>query len=236
MVVINIKKDTGDSFLYETSCENSNDLVIRELVTIWNLRLRLRQLVGGIREMAMYGPMKPPDKAGLDDIEEKYNGAVIEKNQFYQADPSGARTGCGVGPQLTETIEKVCIDTEAILSSDNVQRKIAVSVPKLLEKLDLIRGVVTMAFPMGLPEWDTIRLTLNGNEGIEGTSAGVELLDPETAELWVASRMFDRNQIVADRLGRNDKTKVIGKLQKPGAGPPGREAAVSEEEKKAMSV
>lgn len=36
------------------------------------------------------------------------------------------------------------------------------------------------------------------------------------------------------RLGRNDKTKVIGKLQKPGAGPPGREAAVSEEEKKAM--
>ncbi len=27
---------------------------------------------------------------------------------------------------------------------------------------------------------------------------------------------------------------MIGKLQKPGAGPPGREAAVSEDEKKAM--
>jgi hypothetical protein len=87
---------------------------------------------------------------------------------------------------------------------------------------------------MGLPEWDTIHLTIQGNEGIEGTAAGVELLDPNTAELWVASRMFDRNQIIADRLGRNDKTKVIGKLQKPGAGPPGREAAVNEDEKKAM--
>ena len=106
----------------------------------------------------------------------------------------------------------------------------------LQEKLDLIRGVVTMgiqfclfnfltyinfsllrtAYPMGLPEWDTIRLTLQGNEGIEGTAAGVELLDPDTAELWVASRMFDRNQTIADRLGRNDKTKVVGKLQKPG--------------------
>lgn len=69
---------------------------------------------------------------------------------------------------------------------------------------------------MGLPEWDTIRLTLQGNEGIEGTAAGVELLDPETAELWVASRMFDRSQTIAERLGRNDKTKVVGKLQKPG--------------------
>ena len=87
---------------------------------------------------------------------------------------------------------------------------------------------------MGLPEYDTVRLTIQGNEGLEGTAAGRELLDADTAELWVASRMFDRSQTVAERLGRNEKTKVIGKLQKPGAGPPGREAAVSEEEKKAM--
>lgn len=120
---------------------------------------------------------------------------------------------------------------------------------------DLNYFLIFSAYPMGLPEWDTIRLTLQGNEGIEGTAAGVELLDPETAELWVASRMFDRSQTIAERLGRNDKTKVVGKLQKPGtvrpqdplikyrdinispqigAGPPGREPAVNEEEKKAM--
>eukprot|EP01036_Dinobryon_divergens_P023920 gene23920-32318_t len=233
MVVIHIKKDNG-AFLYETSCENSNEFVIRDLVNVWNMRLRLQQLVGGLREMALYGPMKPPDKAGLDEINEKYNGAVLDKNQYYQADPTGVRTGNGVGPQLQETIERVCTDTEAVLSGDNVTRKLAISTAMLQDKLDLIRGVVTMAYPMGLPEWDTIRLTLQGNEGIEGTAAGVELLDPETAELWVASRMFDRSQTVAERLGRNDKTKVVGKLQKPGAGPPGREPAVNEEEKKAM--
>jgi hypothetical protein len=87
---------------------------------------------------------------------------------------------------------------------------------------------------MGLPEWDTIRLSILGNEGLDGTSAGQELLDENTAELWVASRMFDRSQKVSDRLGKNEKTKVIGKIQKPGAGPPGREPAVNEEEKKAM--
>lgn len=87
---------------------------------------------------------------------------------------------------------------------------------------------------MGLPEHDTIRLTIESDSGLDGTAAGQEILDENTAELWCASRMFDRNQTIADRLGRNDKTKVIAKLQKPGAGPPGREAAVSEDEKKAM--
>ena len=94
-------------------------------------------------------------------------------------------------------------------------------------------GAVTMAYPMGLPE-DTVRVTLETVEGLDGTAAGIEVLDPETAELWVASRAFDRGQKVKDRLGKNEKTKVIAKLQRPGAGAPGREAAVSEEEKKAM--
>ena len=89
---------------------------------------------------------------------------------------------------------------------------------------------------MGLPEWDTVRLTIEGTEGLEGTGVGMNLLDEETAELWVASRAFDRSngQTVADRLGRNEKTKVVGKLQRPGAGAPGREPGVSEDEKKAM--
>ncbi len=92
------------------------------------------------------------------------------------------------------------------------------------------------AYPMGLPEWDTVRLTIESNEGLDGTAAGQQLLNEETAELWVASKIFDRtgNQTVGDRLGHNEKTKVIGKLQRPGGGAPGREAAISEDERKAM--
>jgi hypothetical protein len=39
---------------------------------------------------------------------------------------------------------------------------------------------------------------------------------------------------VGDRLGWNEKTKVVAKLQRPGSGPPAREPSVSEEERKAM--
>lgn len=91
-----------------------------------------------------------------------------------------------------------------------------------------------MAYPMGLPTWDIVRLTIEGTAGLEGTSASQELLDEDTAEVWIASRCLDRNQIFSERFGKNEKTKVIAKLQRPGAGAPAREPVVSDEEKKAM--
>ena len=115
MVVIHIKSGDQDGFLYETTCATTNDALVRDLVKVWNLRIRLQQLAGGIRELAMYGPMKNPKDAGLDEIQEKYNNLQLDKNEFYQADPTGARTGNGVGPQLTETIERVASDVIAIL-------------------------------------------------------------------------------------------------------------------------
>lgn len=117
MVVIQIKTSDQDSFLFETTCDTTNDTLVREITQVWNMRLRLGQLVGGLREMAKYGPMKHPNKAGLDEIGETYNGEAIEKGPHYQPDPSGVRTGNGPGPQLAETIERVCIDTEAVLDA-----------------------------------------------------------------------------------------------------------------------
>lgn len=69
----------------------------------------------------------------------------------------------------------------------------------------------------------------------QGTNKGNEMiLDGDTASLWVAGKEFERRQYVSDRLGRNEKTKVIGKLQSQGSGPPTRDTTVNEEEQKAM--
>ena len=50
-------------------------------------------------------------------IDEKYNNNTVDKGQYYEADPTGLRTGNGVGSQLTETIERVCADTETMLDA-----------------------------------------------------------------------------------------------------------------------
>ncbi len=69
---------------------------------------------------------------------------------------------------------------------------------------------------------------------MDGTQAGHTLLEAESTSLWVASKDFPRGQRVGDRLGWNEKTKVVAKLTKAEGGPPAREPAVSDEERKAM--
>lgn len=68
MVVIQIKQGEHDTFLYETTCSIPNDQLIREIVKVWNLRLRIGQLIGCIQELAKYGPMKKPENAGIDSV------------------------------------------------------------------------------------------------------------------------------------------------------------------------
>ncbi len=61
-----------------------------------------------------------------------------------------------------------------------------------------------------------------------------DLLDFESTSLWVAGKEFKKGKKVEDFLGKNEKTRVIAKLQKSGTGPPAREPIVNEEERKAM--
>jgi len=234
MVVFHIKNGQQDGFLFEASVQDSNDQLIRNLAEVWNTRLRVGLLVGAVRELAKFGPMKPQEDQGIDGIKEQYEGAAVEKSAEYMADPSGMRTGNGPGAQLAETLNRVCQDAEDSLSPALVKQRTAISMELFNDKIANIQGAVMMAYPMGLPSWDTVALALTGIEGLDGTPAAADILDPETATLWVASRDFQRDQKVGDRLGWNEKTKVVAKLQKEGSGPPAREPAVSEEERKAM--
>ncbi len=87
---------------------------------------------------------------------------------------------------------------------------------------------------MGLPEWDPVRLALEDSEDLSGSAASMDWMDPETTSMWWAGKEFHRDQPLSERVGRNEKTKVVVKLQRRGSGPPAREPAVSEEDRKAM--
>ena len=75
---------------------------------------------------------------------------------------------------------------------------------------------------------------LNIHSNLKGTAVVNQLMEAEATSLWVAGKEFQRGRLVSDRLGKNEKTKVVAKLQKRGSGPPGREPVVNEEERKAM--
>ncbi len=119
---------------------------------------------------------------------------------------------------------------------ESVTRGTALTARMLQEKIDNMRGAVTMAYPMGLPENDTVRLLIEdgADDGILQELIGNDYLDPATSTLWMAGKEFFRDQTVGDRVGKNEKTKIVGKLQRKGGGAPAREPAVSEEERKSM--
>ena len=113
--------------------------------------------------------------------------------------------------------------------------RVALTKELLQEKIDNIRGAVTIAYPMGLPEWDPVPLIIVDKDEVAGMSFK-KILDPATATLWFAGKQFMRGRKVRDTSSslRNEKTRVVVKLQGKGASAPARQPAISEDERKAM--
>ena len=271
-----VKYGQDDEFLYETTCSTTNDELIAQLVRVNNKRLQLAFLVSAVRELGKHGPMKDPKTAGVDSVQEQFDSGLpaVEKSSNYVPDPSGNRTGNAPGPELVEVFERVCVDAEQYADKKRAKARQSLTLEGLDDKLANLSGAVTMAYPMGLPQWDAVKVALDMSPeegGLDGTPAQGGVLEPDTvsrlsrgarhalfsdeklrprslrppptpfshsrprkASLWCAGREFVRGELVSDRLGKNEKTKVVAKLQKPGGGAPAREPVVSEDERKAM--
>ena len=73
-------------------------------------------------------------------------------------------------------------------------------------------------------------------EDLQGTYAAKEVIEPSKAQLWFAGHNMLPEKTLGDYLGRNEKCKVIVKLAKVDEGQPSREPAVSEEDRKRLTL
>jgi len=231
MVLLSVKQIDGDGFLFETTTDTLNDDLIQSLVNIYNNRLRSIVIVDAVKGLATYGPVKEPSTVERIEVEEK--DANIEKGPNYTVDPTGNRTGNAPDSKSVDTLIRVSKDLESYIEKGQVQRGVALTESIILDKIANVRGAVMMAYPMGLPQSDTVKIALD-SDNLHGTKVENELLEAESVSLWAMGKEFERGKQVSNRLGKNEKTKVIAKLQNRGSGPPGREPIVSEEERKVM--
>ena len=72
----------------------------------------------------------------------------------------------------------------------NLASLVALTIKELDDKIANMRGAVMMAYPMGLPEWDSIKLVLDSVDGLDGTGLSKSVVDFEHASLWVAGKEF----------------------------------------------
>lgn len=225
-----MKRSDAEQFLFETTVEAPVKDTLLELVNIHNLQHKIQRLKLEGGELAKYGPAKHPDKQGID----TYSEGDVEKGPHYNMDPTGRRTGNACSPEVAKVLVKTLEDAEAAAHKTQVEKKVALTVKMLQEAIDNIRGAVMICYPMGLPEWDLVRLELENRQDLSGTSYAADELDPATSTLWFAGKQMLPEKQLKDFVGRQERTKAIVKLQKQGQGPPVREPAVDAETQKAM--
>mmetsp|Transcript_15160 Transcript_15160/g.27418 ORF Transcript_15160/g.27418 Transcript_15160/m.27418 type:complete len:291 (-) Transcript_15160:1405-2277(-) len=242
MVLISLKSTLGapsnnDGFLYETTTSTKVDDLIQSLVETHNARLRCCLIMDSVRGLAVHGVMKRPENAGTDEVQELM-GKEVEKGPNYVADPSGLRSGNPPDAEMAEVLKREAKSLEEYVGKHQVERKVALTMDCIEEKISNVRGAVTMAYPMGLPEWELSRMALDDPvEKLKGTYLCGSFIDANDASLWACNKEFIRGKLVSDRLGScNEKTKITAKLTTKGTGAPAREPIVSEAERNAMSA
>lgn len=230
MVVFNVKDGPdGDAFLYETRTDTPNNDLVASLVAIHNSRIQARVVVDATRGLVADGPIEKPSTPstssdGDADADGGAGAAAVVR-----------RCGDRPDPDQAEALIRAANELEAYVDKAQAQKRIALTHQGIANLLTNVRDAVELAYPDGLPPWDLTRLALDDSmQGLKNTPVGGGLLDATSTSLWVAGKEMERDQLISDRLGKNEKTKVVAKLQREGDGPPTREPIVREDERNAM--
>ena len=203
----------------ETSVKTEVDVALRELVKIHNLRLKIGRLTSAAEGLAQHGPMKPPEQQGLDDDTPLLEDYDVKSGQTaprkpparstnFNQDPTERRTGNAPPDDIAAVITRTVDDAKALVSERQVQMKVPATVKALEDAINNIKGSVMIAFPMGLPDYDTVRQILEEREQLDGGASSLEVLEPEASSLWFANKEMQREKVLMDYVGKNEKTKV----------------------------
>ncbi|XP_050393054.1 cilia- and flagella-associated protein 298-A [Patella vulgata] len=242
MVKIHLKKGDESQFLYETPVDTPVDDVIKDVTCIYNGRLKVQRLCADIEDLSLHGIVLPPNMQGLTDEQiialklhdEWADKCIPSGGAIDTKDKYGRRNGKAPNKQMQEVLNKTIQAAKDMISKKKVDANVPVTQATITEAISILKGAVTIVYPMGLPPHDTVRHELENTEDLSGTQASTEIIEEPNASLWWAGKEILRGKKLSDFVGKNDKTKIVAKIQKKGQGAPSREPVVSEEEQKKM--
>eukprot|EP00343_Euplotes_focardii_P010196 CAMPEP_0205827572 /NCGR_PEP_ID=MMETSP0206-20130828/32462_1 /ASSEMBLY_ACC=CAM_ASM_000279 /TAXON_ID=36767 /ORGANISM="Euplotes focardii, Strain TN1" /LENGTH=298 /DNA_ID=CAMNT_0053128617 /DNA_START=6 /DNA_END=902 /DNA_ORIENTATION=+ len=247
MVLIHLKKSDKNQFLYESTVKAPIDELTKELVKLNNLRLKVDRLAVSMEELATKGPLKPDELRGLEDLDEYIKSEDLtvinglkklppKTGTREVVDEAHHRTGWIQDEGLVEEMLEGATKAKAVIHIENVGKKICITEEALNEQIDWFRGMVMKVYPAfhGLGEWEPVLVLLENQEDFDHTLHNTDDLVEEKAQLWWAGKELTRNKLLQDYIGKNEKSKVIVKIQHKGSGAPVREPLVDEESHKKM--
>nr|KAG5699387.1 hypothetical protein BaRGS_008295 [Batillaria attramentaria] len=242
MVKLHIKHGDESQFLYDTTTDTPIDVLLPDLVAIYNGRLKVNRVCGEMERLADHGVTLPPNMQGLTDeqVEELKlkdewgEKCVPQGGARFKKDEVGCRNGQAPNEKMAELLKKTVKEAKDLISKKKVDANVLVTQATVKEALDILRGAVMIVYPMGLPPHEPIRCEFENTEDLSGTQASLEVIDEAMASLWWAGKEMVPGKKLLDYVGKNEKTKIVAKLQKRGMGAPAREAPISGEDQKQL--
>lgn len=244
MVQLHVKRGEESQFLFQTTVDVQIDTLTQQVSAIYNGRLKVDRICSEMSELADHGISLPPNMQGLTDdqiIELKLQDEWQERcipsgGAEFRKDEIGRRNGHAPNEKMKDVLKKTMEEAKALISKKQVQANVCLTMDMVQEALDQLRGAVMIVYPMGLPPHDPIRMEFENQEDLAGTQASLQVIPDEEAQLWWASKELQKDKKLQDYIGKNEKTKIVVKMQKRGQGAPAREPLVGEDEQKKMMM
>jgi hypothetical protein len=238
MVLLHVKRTNDkNTFLFETTTAKQVEEVVDELVEVHNLRLKVQRIAVSMQELAKYGPMRPEETRGLSD--ETAKCTELDINAYgapTNPDPHGYRTGCPPPQATADVMLRTAEEALASVSHTLVEARKCIDMPSVKAQLDMCKGAVQIAFPAfhRLPWYDPVRMECEDKEELDGRSDMQDILDAKDSVLWWAGKELQASKAMHEYVGKNEKTKLMTRLQAKGSGAPVRESRVDKETHSAM--
>ncbi|KAL6089116.1 hypothetical protein STEG23_008304 [Scotinomys teguina] len=221
MVVLHVKRGDESQFLLQAPGSTELEELTAQVTRVYNGRLKVQRLCAEVEELAAHGVFLPPNMQGLTDeqIEElKLKDEWGEKcvpsgGSVFQKDDIGRRNGQAPNEKMKQVLKKTVEEAKAMVSKKQVEAGVFVTMEMVKDALDQLRGAVMIVYPMGLPPYDPIRMEFENKEDLSGTQAALEVIQESEAQLWWAAKELRRTKKLSDYVGKNEKTKIIVKIQ-----------------------
>lgn len=154
-----------------------------------------------LEDLAAKGPMKPEELRGLKDYDEFVKNEDITTINGLQkmppkvgvrevVDDTHYRTGWLLSEEMTQMMLDEATKTKNIIHVRQVDQKICLQKQVMLDQLDIIRGLIMMAYPAyhGLGDWEPIKVILENREEFDEKMDLSDDLWPDKSTLWICGK------------------------------------------------
>ncbi|KAK9809354.1 hypothetical protein WJX73_008281 [Symbiochloris irregularis] len=215
MVFLNIKGSEDQQFLLDLPVSSPTSEAIAIAVGNWNLRvtvLRLRATAGRV----LSAHKKP----------EAVTAGCSEALQEADLSSLAQLSLSGLSPEQADSLQRCSDEAAAYVHKDQVAKRVCLTELLLQEHIEKLREKLREVLLSASLTDKQINQLFEQMEAQE--------LDPADADMWFTGKVLSRTGKLSDRLGSNNKSKVVVRLQQSGLGAPAREAGVDAATQQAM--